>query len=197
MENAVEAMKMAFGFMMFVLALTLSISCFSQAMIAIDNITTIRDRETQYTYVTPSSKKIVGVETIVPTMYKAYNENFKIYFYESYTDETNNIPLYLYEYIDTKGKIIEVNYVDLEEESFPNLEEALNHLTELLNPRTRSNKYKNQFIHIQGLYDYFKNHKFQEVLGEYYMEHSAAGMELDTSETNKTKKRVITYILQP
>ena len=43
MENAAEALKMAFGVMMFVLALSLSISCFSQASSAIDNIITSRE----------------------------------------------------------------------------------------------------------------------------------------------------------
>ena len=70
MENATEALKIAFGVMMFVLALTLSISTFSQAIQAVDSITTLRDRETQYTYVEPSSysNRTVGVETIVPMM---------------------------------------------------------------------------------------------------------------------------------
>ena len=199
MENAAEAMKMAFGYMMFVLALTLSISSFSQATTAVQNITTMKDREIEYTYVTPTSEKIVGVETVVPTMYRAYKENFKIYFYENYTSETNNKPLYLYQYIDSHGNNVKVNYIDLEHEIFANFNEAIEHLTIMLNPRARlstTHKYYNQFIYGDGLYKYFKNKKFKEVLGEYYMEHAAAGMETEESDANKTKKRVITYILQ-
>ena len=81
MENVTEALKIAFGVMMFVLALTLSISSFSQAREAIDNVIMIKDREQDYTYIETSSNirnRVVSVETIVPTIYKAYKENFTV-----------------------------------------------------------------------------------------------------------------------
>ena len=109
MENVVEALKMAFGYMMFVLALTLTISSFSLAREATDAVITIKDRETQYTYIEPASdfNNIVGIETVLPTMYKAYKENFKIVFYKSYTDENNNEPFILYKYKEyTQNKTI-------------------------------------------------------------------------------------------
>ena len=203
MENAAEALKIAFGYMMFVLALTISISSFSQARETIDAIITIKDRQTEYTYVEAQDKKIVGIETIIPTMYKAYKENFRIVFYKSYVDETNNEPYPLYK---SFGKYdnpatstgTEINYIDLELEIFANAQEAIEHLNILLNKRSTdvNSKYYNQFIYRGGLYNELKDKKFEEKLGEYYLEDSQAGHETDTIEANKTKKRVITYILQ-
>lgn len=201
MENAAEALKMAFGYLMFVLALSISISCFSQARETIDAIITIKDRETEYTYVEAQDKKIVGIETIIPTIYKAYKENFKIIFYKSYVDENNNEPYNLYYSIDkyNPNNKTPINYIDLEQEIFANAQEAIDHINILLNKRPTdiNNKYYNQFIYVDGLYNELKDKKFEEKLGEYYLEDSQAGYETDTIEANKTKKRVITYILQP
>lgn len=196
MENAVEALKIVFGIVMFVLALTLSISCFSQANTAVQAIATIRDRETEYTYVKPSdSNRIVGVETIVPTMYKAYRENFRIIFF----DRDGVTPLPLYYETDSFGKRTgkEINYIDLEKELFPDASEAINHLNIILGKRGSSNSpYYYQFIHTDGLYKYLSDKKFKELLGEYYQEDAKEGQETEELEVNKTKKRVITYVLQ-
>ena len=199
MENVVEALKMAFGYMMFVLALTLTISSFSLAREATDAVITIKDRETQYTYIEPASdfNNIVGIETVLPTMYKAYKENFKIVFYKSYTDENNNEPFILYKYKEKYGtKEIPVNYVDLEKEVFANAEEAIEHLNILLNKRSTdpNSKYYDQFEYPDGLYNELKGQTFKQLLGEYYQED--VNGETNTIEANKTKKRVITYILQ-
>ncbi len=212
MENAVEALKIAFGVMMFVLALSLSISCISQANYAVTAIVGMSDRETEYTYVklpesVSMSSRIVGVETVIPTMYKAYEENFEIYF----LDESGNpLPLYYAtdsngERIKNDGMFVEVNHIDLEKENFGSAEEAKIHLDILLanptqdysdNPKykTYAEKYKNQHIDNRGLYEYLSDHssevKFIEQLGEYYQEEEENE---NKPEVNKVKKRVITY----
>ena len=103
MENVAEALKMAFAVLMFVLALTLCISSFSQAREAVDSIITIKDRETSYTYVTASKDgtRTVGAETIVPTLYKAYKENFEVHFLDIYGNK-----LILYDYVKKKWENI-------------------------------------------------------------------------------------------
>lgn len=201
MENAAEALKMAFGYLMFVLALTISISSFSQARETIEAVITMKDRETEYTYVEAQDKKVVGIETIIPTIYKAYKENFRIIFYKSYVDENNNEPYYLYYSVDKYNSNIKtpINYIDLEQEILADSQEAIEHIDILLNKRPTdvNNKYYNQFMYQDGLYNELKDKKFEEILGEYYLEDSQAGHETDTIEANKTKKRIITYILQP
>lgn len=147
MENAVEALKIAFAVMMLVLALTLSISSFSNARIAIDEIISLRDRETEYTYIEPSENltRIVGVETVVTSMYRAYEENIEIYFLKANGDE-------FVLYISDEGE--NINYIDLSQENFASKETAINHLDELLN---------------DGLYDTLAQYTFEEKFGEYIL----------------------------
>lgn len=167
MENGAEALKIAFAIMMFIMALSLSISSISQANSAVTAIIGYNDRETNYSYVEPSSSsnRTVGVETIIPTMYKAYKENFNIYFYDN---NGNSFEIYQ----DEDGN--EINCID-GSEVFGNVQEALDHLNQILN---------------DGLYDTLAGKKFEERLGEYYQDDSE-----NTPEVNKTKTRVIVYTL--
>lgn len=196
MENLTEALKITFGIVMFVLALSLSISSFSQAREAIDNVIMIKDREQEYTYVKTSSdirNKLVSVETIIPTIYKAYKENFSVEFYKS----DGVTPLYLYTAVDTNYNKIDVNYIDLEREILGNATNANEHFNILLGRESNApDNFRDEFIYRDGLYEFFKNNKFTEYLGEYYQEDALAGTITDTLEINKTKKRVITYVLQ-
>ena len=201
MENAADALKIAFGVMMFVLALTLSITSFSQATQAVESITYMSDRETTYTYVKPSSNsnRIVGIETIIPTMYNAYKENYKVHFYRSYTDENNKEPFILYNYIDPNkpGGVYQttnVYYVDLENEIFSSANEAIEHLNIILGPKSKATKYTEQFEYEQGLYKELAKYQFEEILGEYYQE-DALDPGNETLDINKTKKRIITYVV--
>jgi len=80
MENAAEALKMAGGVLIFVLALSICINAFTNTRQGIDNIVLYSDREFLTTYVEQNkgTKRIVGAESIVPTIYRAYKENIKI-----------------------------------------------------------------------------------------------------------------------
>lgn len=168
MENLAEALKMAFAMIMFVLALGLSISSFSQARETIDSIITLRDRETSYTYVEPSSaeNRIVSAETIVPTLYKAYKENFEIRFYRQ-----DGSALELYESRDPNGITSPIHIIDLEKEQHANLESAIAQLDAVLAGNTyESSTGKRAWSNFGSLYDYFKGHTFVETIGEYYQE---------------------------
>ena len=83
MENAVDSLKIAFGVLIFTVALSISISTFSNARRAIDGITTIKDKTQEYVYLEPSttSNRDVGIETIIPALYKAYSENYRVEFW--------------------------------------------------------------------------------------------------------------------
>jgi len=190
MENAVEALKFAGAIMVFALALTLSISSFSQANEAVTSIINLRDRETNYTYVIPTDDltRTVGIETVITSMYRAYRENIEIYFFES--DGTTPLGLYYKtnnqgENIKENNELVKVNYIDSELESFGSPKEAIDHLDTLLrsNPVTYDGEYKNQIIYSQGLYKYLSDFTFKESFGEYYQ----------GTGTTKIKKRVITY----
>lgn len=196
MENAVDALKIAFAIMMFVMALSLSIFSLSKANSAVTAIVNVNDREIEYNYVEPNqtNTRTVGVETIVPTMYKAYKENFQIYFFDK-----NNQPLIIYYAIDSVGNRkkdkdgdIGINYID-GSEVFGSAQEVEAHLNRILgNPNTVDEKYKKQLneTYTDGLYKYLVEHKFTEQIGEYYQNDNE-----NTPEVNKTKTRVITYTL--
>lgn len=197
MENAVDALKIAFAIMMFVMALSLSISSLSQANAAVTAIISLNDRETDYNYIEPNSTntRIVGAETIVPTMYKAYKENFQIYFYDDKGD-----PLVIYyatdsvgnRKVDKAGNAIGINYID-GSEVFGTAKEAEEHLNRILgNPSSVDAKYANQLngLYVDGLYKFLSKNKFIEQIGEYYQNDSE-----NTPEANKSKTRVITYKL--
>lgn len=228
MENATKALEIGFGVLIFVVALSLSISIFSNATRAITNIMTNEDKTQSYVYVTEANgvdennNRIVGVETIVPAMYKAYKENYKILFLDQ-----NGNPITLYyktrnssketEIVDGEsvtvlprekddyGEEIEINFVDLEEEVLGGVEDAIQHLDFILygnnyqkDDKKYYTKYKRQIYYPDGLYDFLVDKKFIEILGEYYQEDAEAGTEIpetQVAEINKTKKRIITYKL--
>lgn len=228
MENATKALEIGFGVLIFVVALSLSISTFSNATRATTNIMTNEDKTQSYVYVTEANgvdennNRIVGVETIVPAMYKAYKENYKILFLDQ-----NGNPITLYyktrnssketEIVDGEsvtvlprekddyGEEIEINFVDLEEEVLGGVEDAIQHLDFILygnnyqkDDKKYYTKYKRQIYYPDGLYDFLVDKKFIEILGEYYQEDAEAGTEIpetQVAEINKTKKRIITYKL--
>ena len=183
MENAVDALKIAFGFMMFVLALTLSISSFSSANSTVKAIVQMNDRETEYTYIEPSKNRTrtVVIETIVPTMYRAYYENIEIKFFDS--DGTTD--LILYKKKNEDGSKTAINSIDMTINSDMQLVDLL------LSGDINSDKYSlTETISEGGLYNYLSDKKFIENLGEYYQDDSP-----NTPQAMKVKKRVITYTL--
>lgn len=84
MENAVEALKIAFAVMVFIIALTVSIVSFNSVKSTADAILYMKDEANYYDYQGESGKaaenRIVGLETIVPTLYKYYKENYTVVF---------------------------------------------------------------------------------------------------------------------
>ena len=189
MENSVEALNMAGNVLIFVIAITITISCFTSA---IQSLNTIFDMQTADEFVTDADGNFlnfvnfdggtreVTVETIIPAIYRAYKENYSIYFYES-----NGDPLVLYE-MEKGENTIRVNYIDLEQEIYSNSEAAIANLKDLL--------YGNKCaLDPEGLYNYLQDKSFIEKQGEYYMDDISGGE--NTAEVNKTKKRIITYTL--
>lgn len=208
MENAADALKMAFGVLIFVVAISLSVSTFSNAKKTIDSIISYRDKTQDYVYVEESNEKnrIVGIETVVPAMYKAYSENYRIEFYKK-NAQGQEVKLILYKNkTQYERDFTEINYLDLEDEKFANEATAIVHLQALLTQENLDNFikknstgtkkiYEEEFGESKKLYNYFKNKKFEERLGEYYQEDKRAGQETEGLEINKTKKRVITYVM--
>ena len=105
MENAVDALKMAFAVIVFVMALTIGIAVFTQARTASDVILQSQDSTEYYEYISAGvyddetgqwistgDTRIVGLETIIPTLYRYYKENYTVVFLEA-----NGTPMKLYD----------------------------------------------------------------------------------------------------
>ena len=119
MENAAEALKLAFYVIVFVLALSLSISTLTKAKQTSDMVLTIADETRYYEYeqinvddignsVDADGSRIVGLETVIPTLYKYDKERYKVVFkqgnYDLATGEVTNVtPLEIYKTQTTRA----------------------------------------------------------------------------------------------
>ena len=87
MENAVDALKIAFGVFVFTIALSISIYMFTMARETSDTVLQSSDVTKLMEYIEASDMigedRIVGLETIIPTLYKYYKENYTVIFLKS------------------------------------------------------------------------------------------------------------------
>ena len=88
MENASQALIIVFSIIIFVIALTISISMFSMARATSDFVIFKSDKTNYYEYnrVDETSKRnarVVSMEAIVPTLYRYYKENYRVEFYDN------------------------------------------------------------------------------------------------------------------
>lgn len=205
MENAADALKIAASVLIFVLALSISINAFGEARLTATTILNYQDKEYDYTYVEEnkdasgniSTERIVGLETVIPSVYKAYRENYKIVF--------KNLDGGVYTKDDETGRTQEVDRIDLQNEVLGTESQKEQFVNAILYGRKYSEfntvkaTFENNFgIHLndEGLYDKIVGRKLKENIGIYYQEEAGGAVE-DSSvpDANKTTKRVITYTL--
>ncbi len=198
MENAADALKMAGAVLLFVLALSVAIVSFGQARETADTILDYKDRETvyidgNYYYKATGTERTVGLETIIPSIYRAYLENYKIVF------EGLNEPIYTLNL--NGGKSIKKYTIDLETNTgvnnvaLANDEQKSEFLCGILyNDFTKSgdkNKFENKYnvtLPSTSLIQRLKGKTITEYLGVYYQDDNE-----DIPDVNKTEKRIITY----
>lgn len=84
MENAIDALKIAFAVLVFVIALTLTFSVIGQARVTSDIVLTVNDKTNYYEYVDENDSnaigkdRIVDFETILPTIYRYAKEQYAV-----------------------------------------------------------------------------------------------------------------------
>ena len=205
MENAADALKMAGAVLLFVLALSVIIFSFGQARENSDIILNYKDRETSYIdgsdyYTTTGTERQVQLESITPTVYRAFLENYKIVF------EGLNKPIYKIK--DPSGNWVDKYSIDLETQRnsmYPNVRigdnnEKIEILKAFLygdySPNTNSSEFESKFhISLSGcepVYDQLKNKtKITEYLGVYYQSDND-----NVPDINKKEKRIITYKIE-
>lgn len=196
MENATDALKMAASVLIFVLALSICISAFGQVRQTSQIILDYKDREYQTEYIEGNennTEREVGIEAIIPTIYKSYTENYKVVF-----------PDYiLFEKRNSSGIYEKINYIDLENGISPDKglglgsENDKRKFIEAIlygaDDKTRKDFLARGIeLDTDGLYSKINNEKLKEKLGVYYQEELQQDANY-TPDANKTKKRVITY----
>lgn len=195
MENAADALQMAAFVLIFVLALSISINAFGEARQTAQLIVDNQDREYDYTYIQGSdTRRMVSGETIIPSIYKAYKENYKIVFKNK---DGSKIELYKK---DSKS----VSNIDLEKEVLGNEKQKEDFIEILFYGYSNEDEIKvfkdtglSDLLrkgNLNTLYHKIKDKKYEERLGVYYQEELQE--ESNTPNANKTEKRVITYIQQ-
>ena len=200
MENAVDALKMAGAVMLFIIALSVSIVSFGQVREATDSIIDSQDREVTYIngdfyYEATGLERQVGLETIIPSVYRVYSERYKVVF-EGLDDET------LFTYRTTRGQLIKRktlgsepnNGIDYEPLTVADRRQNSKVFLNAIIYGDRSNGLFDTWYGVniilpnKSLYDQLKNKTVTEKLGVYYTNDTE-----DVTEANKKKKRVIIY----
>lgn len=87
MENALDAIKMAFGMMVFVIAMSAAMYLFNTASSTAQVLLYYADKTNYYDNVEiingDVTTRIVDVETIIPTLYRYFKENFAVQIYDA------------------------------------------------------------------------------------------------------------------
>lgn len=95
MENAVDALKMSFAVLVFIVALSIAMYSFTRVRQTSEAITQDADAKEYYDQLRlnetnggmqansalAASSREVGVETVIPTLYRYYKENYTVLFY--------------------------------------------------------------------------------------------------------------------
>lgn len=226
-DNVADALKMAGSVLLFVMGLSISILSFSQAREAIDLVLAYSDRESltienddrfYYMANNKDTKRYVGKETIIPAIYRAYKESYKIVFefpnndHYLFTQDVKNEQTGQFE----KDK--EIVIIDLKEQNIGSDLASRQFLNGILYRDFEYELGKNeedykQYFKIKpnsiSLYEYLTNkegaYKIEESLGTYYIEDLGGtpyvdnpdGTSVRQPDTNKQEKRVITYRFIP
>lgn len=209
-ENIADALKMAGSVLLFVMGLSIAILAFSQARESMDIVLSYSDRESlsiegnpifYYLSKDNDTSRYVGKETIIPAIYRAYKENYKIVF--KFPDDYY---LFKQEVKNAKGlnKEKKISTLDLANQSLSSdlaSRQFLNGIIygdfEYENEKSKNdyiNKFKitpNDISLYQYLTEKESTYKIKEYLGTYYIEDVNGTSEVNA--VNKTEKRVITY----
>lgn len=185
MENAIEALMMAFAVLVFVIALSLSMMVFGKAKETSEDVFYITDKTNFYQYDDSEAGgkiptgRIVSGETIVPTLYRYYKENFNVIILNKQFE-----PIAVYNLEE------EVKKFNLSAKNAPwlgnaNVDTKLRIDIDLNGKKGMINGYEYEPQVAGGLLNYLVSNKFQES----FLEQRYSGKEV-TSEDNETLELV-------
>lgn len=202
MENASDALIMAGEMLIFIVALTVCISSFTKVRVEIDRIVgqkeTVQMAKNSDEYVNyikskeTNSIRVVGAETLLPSMYRAIKENYVIYIkLNAYDDD----------YIKNSGIVLTKATKDVEAiisnsdgtTSFHKVISKNDNIIKItIGSKTEGiNQNVNKILSDKGnaFFYHIKEMKFYEYLGEYQ-----DWAETGVSSEDRAIHRIITYV---
>lgn len=150
MENAADALKIAFAMFVFVIAITITFTLISQAKSTADVVLYHSDETNYYEYSSSSeTNRQVGIEEVIPTLYRYYKESVGI------TVNLKNGSSYTFDLNSNNETIMLEDKTKLTSntEREGNLEKFVNDVLLRLSENTR---FTEEFVEIpiSGIYEY-------------------------------------------
>lgn len=190
MENATEALYMAAAVLIFMLALSLTLSSFSSFRTDLDRLITAEERVDEATITDSSGKtsyinyissqnelRTVGIETVANSLYRVYKENYmvvmKLKNMEDYDKIRNGTTLKNYSNMiktntATNSNIVEQQIYYKKKNDYSKIIETEDTVLVFNIPTAQNDKeYINKALDA-GLYDLLKDKTFTEYTGIYY-----------------------------
>ena len=163
MDNALDALKIAFAVLVFVIALSISMKVFGQAKLVSDEVFYMTDKTNFYEYTSGDNSpdgRIVSGETIIPTLYRYYKENFNVII----KDERGNI---LWEFnLEQEIKKYSKNYRNAPWVGNANIDTKLRVDVEVSGISQKINGVEYGSQTNGGIYNYVNGKKFKETFKE-------------------------------
>lgn len=202
MENASDALIMAGEMLIFIVALTVCISSFTKVRVEIDKIVgqkeTVQMAKNGDEYINyikskeTKSIRVVGAETLLPSMYRAIKENYVIYIklkdYEnSYIADSGIVTTEA-----TKDVYVVIRNNDGSTNSTRIIKENDKIIKITIGSKTaKINQYVNAILkdNNKNFFNYIKDKEFYEYLGEYQ-----DCAETGVSSEDRAIHRIITYV---
>lgn len=220
MENATEALFMAAAVLVFMLALSLTLSSFSSFRTDLDRLITAEERvdeatltdssgTTSYRNYISSKKELrtVGIETVANSLYRVYKENYMVVIkLKNYDKFDNDVELKKFSNLIKKGdNEVENQIYYKNSKSNSEIIKSTDTVLVFNIPSAQNDKEYISKALDAGLYDLLKDKTFTEYTGIYYETDTISDLNKTdwvkykdqpemVSDVNKREARVITYI---
>ena len=187
MDNAIDALKIAFAVLIFVIALSVTMNAFSQAKTVSDYVFYMADKTNFYEYISENRNadyRVVSGETIIPTLYRYYKENFNVII-----KDANDKVLVEFN-LEDEIKAYNKDYKSAPWLGNANIDTKLRVDVEVSGKEKTINGVEWKPKVAGGILAYVKGKKFEETFREYRY----SGKEITVVKDEKTGKEKIDYV---
>lgn len=135
MENSVDAIKMAFGIFVFVLAIALTIAVIGQARATSDVIFHMNDKTEFYEYIKDgdvnAEDRIVGIDVVIPTIHRYMQADIAVSIYDEKGTPIARFDLWTEGFMNNWDTIVK-HKEDINSESYNQIETRLKNIQKVV-----------------------------------------------------------------